>query len=123
MTISNLLSAALIGAAMIATPAMARESGVASPRMTSDAYASGTRTTRYSEGQAGVRAPDVGAFASEPYVIAPLRTHDGLSTPPRRGSAVGSLRSNHRVAADTRPREQLRNVEPGNDSMLRQPAY
>ena len=71
MTISNLLRAALIGAAIIATPAMARESGVASPRVTSDAYASGTRTTRYSERQACVRAPDVGAFASDPYVIPP----------------------------------------------------
>ena len=71
MTISNLFSAVLIGAAVIATPAMARESGVASPRVTSDAYASGTRTTRYSEGQSCVRAPDVGAFASDPYIVPP----------------------------------------------------
>jgi hypothetical protein len=77
MTMSKLFSAALIGAAMIATPAMARESGVASRHMTRDAYASTTPNTRYSEEQACVRAPDVGAFASDPYVVPPCEPMTG----------------------------------------------
>jgi hypothetical protein len=77
MTMSNLFSAALIGAAMIATPAMARESGAASRHVTRDAYASSAADTRYSEGQACVRAPDVGAFASDPYVVPPCEPMTG----------------------------------------------
>jgi hypothetical protein len=77
MAISNLFNALLIGAAAIATPALARESGVASPPAKSDAYASGTRTTRYSDGQSCARAPDVGAFASDPYVVPPCEPMTG----------------------------------------------
>ena len=77
MAISNLFSTLLIGAAVIATPAMARESGVASPLVNSDAYASGTRITHYSNGRSCVRAPDVGAFASDPYVVSPCEPMTG----------------------------------------------
>ena len=77
MTMSKLFSAALIGAAMIATPALARESGVASRHMTRNAYASTTPNMGYSEGRDCVRAPDVGAFASQPYVVPPCEPMTG----------------------------------------------
>ena len=63
MTKRKLLSAAMVAAAMIATPAMARESHFAS-RHVADAYAS---TGPYVGGGACVRAPAVGAFATEPW--------------------------------------------------------
>jgi hypothetical protein len=56
MTKFKLLSAALIAAAALATPAMARESHVASQRATATTDA---RTC--------VRAPAVGAFATQPW--------------------------------------------------------
>jgi hypothetical protein len=77
MTMSNIFSAVLIGAALIATPVMARSSGVASRHVTRDAYASTTLNTRYSDGQSCVRAPDVGAFASQPYVVPPCEPMTG----------------------------------------------
>ncbi|TMJ50297.1 MAG: hypothetical protein E6G85_18640 [Alphaproteobacteria bacterium] len=64
MTKRTLLSAAMIAAAMIATPAMARESHVGSRHVATDAYAS---TGPYVDGSACVRAPAVGAFATEPW--------------------------------------------------------
>jgi hypothetical protein len=77
MTMSNVFSAVLIGAAMIAPPAMARATGVASRHITEDAYASNTLNTRYSEGRTCVRAPDVGAFASQPYAVPPCEPMTG----------------------------------------------
>ena len=71
MTKLKLLSAALIAAAALATPAMARETGVASRHVTRDAYASTRPTSSYNDGRGCVRAPDVGAFASDPYVVPP----------------------------------------------------
>jgi hypothetical protein len=71
MTRLTLLPAALIAAAMIATPAMARDTGVASRHLARDAYASTARDTAYNNGRGCVRAPDVGAFASDPYVVPP----------------------------------------------------
>jgi hypothetical protein len=71
MTMLKLLPAALIAAAMIAAPAMARESGVASRHVTRGAYASTTPSSRYKDGRDCIRAPDVGAFASDPYVVPP----------------------------------------------------
>jgi hypothetical protein len=71
MTRLKLVSAALVAAAMIAPPAMARESGIASRQVTRDGYASTTPASRYNDGHGCVRAPDVGAFASEPYVVPP----------------------------------------------------
>jgi hypothetical protein len=77
MTTSKLLSAALIAAAMIATPAMARESGVASRPLARNAYATTSPVTRYDDERGCVRAPDVGAFASDPYVVPPCEPMTG----------------------------------------------
>jgi hypothetical protein len=71
MTKLKLLSAALIAAATLATPAMARESGVASPRPAEQASASTTSATRYFDGRSCIPAPAVGAFATQPWDSAP----------------------------------------------------
>jgi hypothetical protein len=70
MTKLKLLSAALIAAAALATPAMARESGVASKRPAEQASAS-TTSARYFDGRSCVPAPAVGAFATQPWDSAP----------------------------------------------------
>jgi hypothetical protein len=62
----KLLSAALIAAAMLATPAMARTSHVISRHVAEDANASASPTARYIDGRVGIRAPRVGAFATTP---------------------------------------------------------
>jgi hypothetical protein len=67
MTKLKLLSAALIAAAALATPAMARESGVASRRPAEQAVASTTSGARYFDGRSCVPAPAVGAFATQPW--------------------------------------------------------
>jgi hypothetical protein len=66
MTKLKLLSAALIAAAMLATPAMARTSHVISRHLAEDANASASPTARYIDGRVGIRAPRVGAFATAP---------------------------------------------------------
>jgi hypothetical protein len=71
MTKLKLLSAALIAAATLATPAMARESGVASPRHAEQASASTTSDARYTDGRFCTPAPAVGAFATQPWDSAP----------------------------------------------------
>jgi hypothetical protein len=71
MTKLKLLSAALIAAAALATPAMARESGVASPRPAEQASASTTSDPRYTDGRFCSPAPAVGAFATQPWDSAP----------------------------------------------------
>jgi hypothetical protein len=58
MTKAKLLSATLIAAAMLATPAMARESHVKHAN---------AATQRYVDGSACVPAPAVGAFATQPW--------------------------------------------------------
>jgi hypothetical protein len=60
MTKRKLLSATLIAAAMLATPAMARESHVASRHVTAS-------TAPYVDGRGCVSAPAVGAFATQPW--------------------------------------------------------
>jgi hypothetical protein len=67
MTRLKLLSAALIAAAALATPAMARESGVASRHVVADANASTTSGARYVDGRFCTPAPAVGAFATQPW--------------------------------------------------------
>jgi hypothetical protein len=71
MTEPKLLSAALIAAAMIATPAMARQSHVTSRQPAADAYAGIytdiTPNARYLNGPRCIPAPRVGAFASQPW--------------------------------------------------------
>jgi hypothetical protein len=66
MTKSKLLSAALIAAAMLATPAMARTSHVTSRQLAVDANASVSPTVHYISGPVGIRAPRVGAFVTAP---------------------------------------------------------
>jgi hypothetical protein len=68
MTKPKLLSAALIAAAMIATPAMARTSHVTSSRhVAEDANASTYPTARFADGRVCIPAPRVGAFATAPW--------------------------------------------------------
>ena len=62
MTKLKLLSAALIAAAMLATPAMARESHVALQHR-----AKATAGERYIDGRLCQPAPAVGAFATQPW--------------------------------------------------------
>ena len=66
MTKLEHLSAALIAAAMLATPAMARTSHVTSRHRAEDANASASPTARYIDGRAGIPAPRVGAFPPAP---------------------------------------------------------
>jgi hypothetical protein len=66
MTKLELLSAALIAAAMLATPAMARTSHVTSWHSAEDANASASPTARHIDGRAGIPAPRVGAFPPAP---------------------------------------------------------
>ena len=66
MTKLKLLSAALITAAMLATPAMARTSHVISRHLAEGAHASASPTARYIDGRVGIRAPRVGAFVTAP---------------------------------------------------------
>ncbi len=63
MTTLKLLSAALIAAATLATPAMAREGHVTSR------YRANAATT--SDGRVCVPAPAVGAFATQPWDSGP----------------------------------------------------
>jgi len=63
MTKLKLSSAALIAAAMLATPAMAHTSHVTSRH---DANASASPTARYIDGRVGISAPRVGAFPPAP---------------------------------------------------------
>jgi hypothetical protein len=64
MTTLKLLSAALIAAATLATPAMAREGHVTSRH---HAYATATSEARDVDGRVCIPAPAVGAFASQPW--------------------------------------------------------
>jgi hypothetical protein len=64
MTTVKLLSAALIAAAALATPAMAREGNAASRHQVNTTTTSGER---YVDGRACIPAPAVGAFASQPW--------------------------------------------------------
>jgi hypothetical protein len=66
MTKLKLPSAALIAAAMLATPAMARTSHVTSRHRAKHAYASARPTARYIDGRLGFSAPRIGAFPPAP---------------------------------------------------------
>ena len=66
MTKSRLLSAALVAAVMLATPAMARTSHATSWHLAADASPSAFLTARYVSGPVGIRAPHAGAFATAP---------------------------------------------------------
>ena len=71
MTKLKLLSAALIGAAMLATPAMARENSAASRHLAVETNARAASAERYVDGRACIPAPAVGAFATQPWDKAP----------------------------------------------------
>jgi hypothetical protein len=64
MTKLKLLSAALIAAATLATPAMAREGHVTSRHQ---AHATTTSDARGVDGRVCIPAPAVGAFATQPW--------------------------------------------------------
>jgi hypothetical protein len=66
MTRLELLSAALIAAATLATPAMARTSHVTSRHRTRGANASASPNARYIHGHVVISAPRVGAFSPAP---------------------------------------------------------
>jgi hypothetical protein len=67
---------ALLTAATLATPALTRESHV--DRRAMDFYASVTPDTGSYTERACVRAPDVGAFASDPWTAPPCEPSTGL---------------------------------------------
>jgi hypothetical protein len=71
MTKLELLSAGLIATAMIATPAMARNSHVTSRHFVEDANASTTPGARNSDERHCHLAPRVGAFATQPWENGP----------------------------------------------------
>jgi hypothetical protein len=70
MTKLSLLSAALIAASILATPAMARTSHVTS-RHLEDANASMASGVRHVDGRSCRLAPRVGAFATQPWTDGP----------------------------------------------------
>ena len=67
MTKLKVLSAAMIAAAMLATPAMAREHRVTSRHVIENANPRTTPQARYVDGQVCYPAPRVGAFATQPW--------------------------------------------------------
>jgi hypothetical protein len=67
MTKFKLLSAGLTAVTMLATPAMARESHVATRHAAEGAYASTAPNAPYFNGRGCVPAPRVGAFATAPW--------------------------------------------------------
>jgi hypothetical protein len=67
MTKLELLSAGLVAAAMLATPAMARQGHVTSRHLAADTYGSATAAARYIDGRLCYPAPRVGAFATQPW--------------------------------------------------------
>jgi hypothetical protein len=66
MTTIKLLSAGLITAAMLASPAMARTSHVTSRHLAEDANANASPTARYIDGRVGIPAPRAGAISTAP---------------------------------------------------------
>ena len=68
MTTIKLLSAGMIAAAMLTTPAMARDNRMAKRHVSESANVSDPAAARYADVQACIPAPRVGAFATEPWV-------------------------------------------------------
>jgi hypothetical protein len=71
MTKRKLLSAALMAAAMFASPAMAHKSRVTPRHLAEDANASVSPGPRYIDGRPCRLAPRVGAFATQPWENGP----------------------------------------------------
>lgn len=76
MSTLKLFSAGLIAAAMVATPAIAREGTTNARRTNVDAYASAQRVPVTSK-RACTRAPDVGAYATAPWRRPPCEPTSG----------------------------------------------
>ncbi|MBR0736069.1 hypothetical protein JQ581_03950 [Bradyrhizobium liaoningense] len=76
MTTLKLLSAGLAVAAMIASPAMAREGSNNTRRANVDSYASAQRVPVTSK-RSCARAPDVGAYATAPWRRPPCEPTSG----------------------------------------------
>jgi len=75
MTTLKLLSAGFVAAAMIASPAMARE-GSTAKRTNVEAYASAQRVPVTSK-RGCARAPDAGAYATAPWRRPPCEPMSG----------------------------------------------
>jgi hypothetical protein len=71
----KLLSAALLTAATFATPALA--AGHASRHAVTDTDGRVMSTTQRDQGDSCIRAPRVGAFASEPWTVPPCEPNTG----------------------------------------------
>jgi hypothetical protein len=67
MTKLKLLPAALIAAAMLTTPVVARENHLNARHLAESAHDSATPGARYVDGQLCYPAPRVGAFATQPW--------------------------------------------------------
>ena len=67
MTMIKLLSAAAIAVAMLATPALARDSRDTSRQPAARVYVNAVRSERTADGHFCTPAPRVGAFASQPW--------------------------------------------------------
>jgi hypothetical protein len=67
MTKLKLLPAALIAAAVLTTPVVARENHLNSRHRVESAYDSATPAARYVDGRLCYPAPRVGAFATQPW--------------------------------------------------------
>jgi hypothetical protein len=68
----KLLSAVLLTAATFATPVLA-----ATSRHVTDTNGRVTSTTQRDQGDSCIRAPRVGAFASEPWTVPPCEPNTG----------------------------------------------
>jgi hypothetical protein len=75
MTTLKLLSAGFVVAAMIASPAMAREGSA--KRTNVEAYASAQRVPASAAKRGCARAPDVGAYATAPWRRPPCEPISG----------------------------------------------
>ena len=71
MTKVKLLSAVVLAAAALTTPAMARGSFVGTQQAFSNAYASTVPAERSADERGCVRAPRIGAFATAPWTNPP----------------------------------------------------
>jgi hypothetical protein len=101
MTKLKLLSAALIATAMIATPAMARNSHLTSRHLVEDANASTTPGARNSDERHCHLAPRVGAFATQPWENGP---------PVNLRGAIDPSRVANRPGGPLRPRDKSESV-------------
>jgi hypothetical protein len=70
MTTIKLLSAGLIAAAMLASPAMAREHHVTRHQAAMETNAKAASAEHYADGRSCIREPRVGAFAGDPWTAA-----------------------------------------------------